>query len=485
MALTNIPSMKNVLISLVLLVILGCTPQFVQAQYSTNQEAVSIRAAFPNYQFQFANDFRSADFTFGLQLEYTKHLSEAFNLAIPLTLGAADYPLNGDRNNVKRDLFMSLDALLQLKLFKPDQFLNPALYFGVGGNLESTDHFNFAIPLGIVLDMRLSEFIYLSPKIEYRVGFEDDRDNFMPAIGLKVLMGEGGPQEPSIQDRDGDGIADDQDLCPDQAGTAALNGCPDQDGDGIADGEDNCPTEAGPRATNGCPDNDSDGIPNAEDQCPDQAGPASNNGCPVQDQDNDGIADDQDQCPTQPGSAALNGCPDQDGDGIADNEDQCPTVPGPRLTNGCPDNDSDGVPDASDRCPNTPGTINNNGCPELAEEDKQTLEFAAQNIQFETASSFLKSVSRPILEQVADIMRRYPGFRLSIDGHTDSIGSALNNQRLSERRAKTCYDYLVAQGISAERMSFQGLGEAEPIADNRTKEGRELNRRVEFNIIQN
>jgi outer membrane protein OmpA-like peptidoglycan-associated protein len=81
-----------------------------------------------------------------------------------------------------------------------------------------------------------------------------------------------------------------------------------------------------------------------------------------------------------------------------------------------------------------------------------------------------------------EILQRYPDYKMRISGHTDSVGSAASNQELSERRAKACYDYLVAKGIDPERLSYEGFGESQPIADNRYREGREQNRRVEFDI---
>lgn len=86
---------------------------------------------------------------------------------------------------------------------------------------------------------------------------------------------------------------------------------PDSDGDGLSDNEDRCPNQAGPASNNGCPisDSDGDGIPDDQDNCPNQAGPASNNGCPLPDYDNDGVADTVDRCPTQIGNEAYNGCP--------------------------------------------------------------------------------------------------------------------------------------------------------------------------------
>lgn len=82
------------------------------------------------------------------------------------------------------------------------------------------------------------------------------------------------------EDRDGDGVPDKDDLCPDTPGLASLQGCPDRDGDGIADHLDACPDVAGPVEFSGCPDTDGDGVPDNLDRCPKVAGPASNHGCP-------------------------------------------------------------------------------------------------------------------------------------------------------------------------------------------------------------
>ena len=102
----------------------------------------------------------------------------------------------------------------------------------------------------------------------------------------------------------------------------------DKDGDGVADKDDKCPKEAGTAATNGCPDKDGDGVADKDDKCPDVAGLATNHGCPTPDKDGDGVADDVDKCPTVYGDASNNGCPvqkstgDTDGDGINDDVDK-------------------------------------------------------------------------------------------------------------------------------------------------------------------
>lgn len=419
-------------------------------------------------------------------MEYTRHMGPVFNLSIPFNLGVADYPTNDRNTGFQSRPFVGIDVLGQLKWFGEEQLINPALSFGLGTNFEAFDDVNLSLPMGMVLDIRLDENLYLSPKIEYRIGLGsgENGDNLMPAIGAKLLLGGAAPTRPQGSDRDGDGVPDDLDRCPDEPGNIVSRGCPDADGDGVYDGDDNCPTAAGTAALNGCPDADGDGVSDRDDQCPTAYGPPENQGCPTADTDGDRVPDDQDLCPEVPGLPAYQGCPDTDGDEVPDNLDACPRVPGPQATRGCPDTDGDGVSDQEDQCPSTPGLAANGGCPDLSPEEKEKLNVAARSIQFETGSAILKPASIPYLNEIARILQRYPDFRVSIDGHTDSIGSAVQNQKLSEQRAKACYDYLIGLGIAPDRMEYQGFGESRPIADNRFQEGREQNRRVEFNILR-
>jgi outer membrane protein OmpA-like peptidoglycan-associated protein len=126
--------------------------------------------------------------------------------------------------------------------------------------------------------------------------------------------------------------------------------------------------------------------------------------------------------------------------------------------------------------------VENKGCPELKQEEQELLSFAMRAVQFETGKARLKEESKEVLDQIVKIMQRYPGYALAISGHTDSEGDAENNKILSEDRARSCYAYLVSEGISPKRISFQGYGEEQPIATNDTRSGRRLNRRVEFNL---
>lgn len=455
--------------------------QFAFAQYEGAKNALGLRATFLNYQYPIINEWHNDHFTGGAEIEYIRYLNNALNLAFPLKLAKAELPTD-EAGNFNDAAVFSLDALLQLKFFKETNFIYPYLYGGVSAINEEFEDFTFAAPAGVGLNFRLARHTYLSLKGEYRFGFDDLRDNIQLGGGLLLLLGEGEPEIAKVIDGDNDGVPDAQDLCPTVAGLPGFNGCPDTDKDGVPDGEDECPDVAGIKMFNGCPDTDGDGIADKNDRCPNEAGTAANNGCPIPDADKDGVPDDQDECPNQAGKAATRGCPDRDNDGVADKDDRCPDVAGSRALNGCPDSDGDGLADNVDRCPNSAGPASNNGCPELKQEEKERLTFAMKAVQFETGKSTLLTSSFAILNEIVEILQRYPDYHMRINGHTDSIGSSDTNQQLSERRAKACYDYMVAKGISPNRISYQGYGESKPIGDNRYKAGRDQNRRVEFDI---
>ena len=187
-----------------------------------------------------------------------------------------------------------------------------------------------------------------------------------------------------------------------------------------------------------------------------------------------------------PGYPELDGCPypDRDKDGVTDNKDRCPDEPGSTKNDGCPivDRDGDGVPDATDRCPDTPGPASNYGCPE---DVKTKLTYIAKNIYFHVDKATLQDISFEPLNQLADILTRYPNAKLTIEGHTDNTGSNAHNLTLSNNRAKAVVDYLVSKGIDASRLTAVGFGEEKPVTTNKTAEGRTLNRRVELKLDEN
>ena len=106
-----------------------------------------------------------------------------------------------------------------------------------------------------------------------------------------------------------------------------------------------------------------------------------------------------------------------------------------------------------------------------------------KNIYFESGKSTLKTESYTSLNNVVKLLEANPTLRIEISGHTDNVGSMKTNMKLSNDRAKSVVDYLVAQGISASRLEYKGYAFQQPIADNKTEEGRAQNRRVEFKIL--
>ncbi len=273
----------------------------------------------------------------------------------------------------------------------------------------------------------------------------------------------------------------------------------DSDGDGTLDNVDSCPNEPedfdGFADDDGCPelDNDSDGILDVADQCPmvpeDFDGWMDDDGCVDPDNDDDGVLDPDDRCPLVEGTVERMGCPDTDGDGLGDGEDLCPMEAGPKETQGCPDRDGDLVPDMRDTCPDEPRPADedpatSDGCPKIAyvEDGRVTI---TEKVEFDTGKATLKPVSERILQAVADVVKTTPTIlRLEVQGHTDNVGSASSNQKLSEARADAVRSWLIEHGVPGRKLSAKGYGEGDPIDSNRTAGGRETNRRVQFEILE-
>lgn len=469
------------------------------AQSSEAKEGWSFNMSLMDYYSPVTGDLYNPEgnSTLGAKIAYHRNLIGNLNLEVPIRLGIAQLPTTNANDEIIIDdkrMLSGIEALLQYQIPIAQQRIIPYLSAGAGGIMVQDESFDFQVPLGLGLDIRLAPNFFLQGRSEYRLSFQDypeaaieeTRNNLTHHLGFKVLLGEAEePAPPKDPDSDGDGISDLNDECPNVIGTLALNGCPDMDGDGIADKNDNCPETAGLAMLKGCPDSDGDGIADASDNCPDEVGPKENDGCPLPDKDGDGVLDADDECPDEAGSIALNGCPDSDGDGVKDSDDLCPKVAGKVALMGCPDRDNDNVADKNDRCPDEAGPANNNGCPVKAikEEDKETLARVAKNIQFESNSSYFKQTAYQNLDEIVDILKAYPGYDVRIEGHTDSAGEAAYNQMLSEKRAKRCYDYMVKKGISAARMTHAGYGEDRPIDTNTTPAGRKTNRRVTFDLF--
>jgi outer membrane protein OmpA-like peptidoglycan-associated protein len=106
-------------------------------------------------------------------------------------------------------------------------------------------------------------------------------------------------------------------------------------------------------------------------------------------------------------------------------------------------------------------------------------------IRFVTGKAEIDPACDRTMQQIASIMAEYPGFKVQVDGHTDSVGRADANQRLSQARAEAVVNYLVQKkGVSAKRLSAKGWGDQQPIADNASEAGRAQNRRVDFTVTK-
>ena len=442
----------------------------------------------------------------------------------------------GDMTNTNLHQFLSDvtqgNLALHWKFLKGKKF-NPFLSAGLGlisyknvlGEIDTPgmpnvprgeDESGLHIPLGIGLRYNITDNFGLFWHSQFGIGFNDNydgaydgtatgfpatdvtdgNDNYLlHELGLAISLGK--------QDMDGDGVADKKDECPDVPGLKEFNGCPDTDMDGIIDGNDDCPQVAGLAQFNGCPDTDGDGIIDKDDACADVAGEARYNGCPdtdgdgigdnvdkcpeesgvskydgcpIPDSDGDGFDDDNDDCPSVAGD--LRGCPDSDGDGVADKNDDCPDVAG--TLRGCPDSDGDGIADKDDKCPNEAGVPAKDGCPAVRKPTTSEIinRYCAAPISFGAGSANSETYDSSI-SSIVSFANQYPSAYFNVSGYTDSQGADGANQRLSAKRAKKVYNSLVKAGVDGERITYEGYGETNPIADNSTKEGRALNRRVE------
>lgn len=216
----------------------------------------------------------------------------------------------------------------------------------------------------------------------------------------------------------------------------------------------------------------------------------------IVDTDGDGVMDQLDIEPNTPKGVKVYGngqAVDADADGLPDYKDECPLVPGPIENKGCPiakDTDNDGILDKDDACPLEAGPKENKGCP-IKEEPKKDntniikdISSLSANIYFATGKFFITADSKVVLDKIAKLMIEIPEVDFKIEGHTDNRDKARYNLYLSQKRADAVRKYLMRSGVNGKRLTFKGYGESRPRYTNDTPEGRQLNRRVEINPIQ-
>ena len=390
--------------------------------------------------------------------------------------------------------------------FIPECRWVPYLAVGAGGRSLGYDHEQVdnknqtALDYGIGLKYFLYSNLAMRGDVRHVIALNDTFNNVEYTLGATMYFG-GTKQAvaaaaPVALDSDNDGVVDDYDKCP---GTLI----------GVKVDQDGCPL-----------DSDKDGVYDYLDKCP--GTPAGVNvdgvGCPL-DSDKDGVYDYLDKCPGTPTGVEVDqvGCPlDSDKDGVYDYLDKCLGTPtGVKVDKvGCPlDSDKDGVPDYLDSCPGTPAgeKVDRYGCPPMEQMQEvraqapaaaaqvmtkeMTKEVAAAvvtakemfekgratiNVEFATNKADIRPAFDKELQRFGDVMKNYPDLKVVIEGHTDNVGGQVINEKLSAKRANSVKDYLTKKfGIAESRLTAKGYGMSKPIASNKTKEGRQKNRRVE------
>ncbi len=386
------------------------------------------------------------------ELYLSRYLSPSFDLMLKNELG-----LNNDGTDFINPLLNLRFKFYNGSILSETASVQPYLFGGPGylwDNLQ--DGLNFNVGIGSKFPLSPNTSLYL--EAGYMNGIEGQRyvngvqqnvtDNFIKVNGIiEFAFG-------AAKDSDGDGVSDKKDKCPDTPPGVKVdeNGCPlDRDGDGVPDYKDDCPDEPGDPKFNGCPDKDGDGIPDKDDDCPDV-----------------------------PGLAKFKGCPDSDGDGVPDPKDLCPDTPKgcPVDVNGCPlDSDGDGVIDCEDKCPTEQGPASNQGCP-----DWQTL--TIPNILFDFDKATLRPEGKDELDKLVDQLQASKEYEIEVGGHTDSTGPEGYNMGLSEKRAQTVVKYLLTKGVNNAYVSSNYYGESKPKVENNNRANRQLNRRVEFEVLK-
>lgn len=374
------------------------------------------------------------------QLTIARTLNSSFSVDLQASIGEVDN-FRLDHN----DEFMALAGLgLRYRLangyiLKQHSWFDP--YFRVGANYyrhpyrgiefngildtrgdalengEVADHDFFAISGGVGINFWIWKKVGINIESQY-VSVpsvkSDYIDFFQAKAGVAFRFG--------VSDRDGDGILDKDDACPDEPGI------PNEDPE-----------------LHGCPDKDGDGIPDKIDACPDEPG------LPNEDPD-------------------LHGCPDTDGDGIYDKYDDCPQEY-------CPD----GVETEEYYCENGCKILKPLVEPEPVIEEPEVTEgdvLSFENVLFEFDESVLTADGEGQVKKAAAKIIADGGKYYFVDGFADSIGSEAYNLKLSRRRAESVKEALIKEGVKPEQLEVRAFGEQFPKCTNETEEGRACNRRV-------
>jgi OmpA-OmpF porin, OOP family len=409
---------------------------FIDYKSGTDVRNNSLTTVINNKQF-----FKFKRMDPALSLSYIDGFTDHIDFVGTLTGAFVKHPTSTAVSNADGNdhLLLEAAATANFKLLNDNYTVVPFFTIGAGAS-KWKDYYSAFAPLGLGLQVKVADGTFMLLNSQYRVALsENSAYHFYHAVGFasavgarKAVMAVAPPALPVavVADRDGDGVLDADDKCPDVAGLASLAGCADKDSDGIADGDD---------------------------KCPDAAGLAKYGGCPIPDGDGDGVNDEDDKCPNVKGVVRYQGCP-------------------------IPDTDNDGVNDEEDKCKDRAGTAANQGCPEISKAVIDKINYVAKNVFFATGSAKLLPKSFKALDEAAKLLKEDESLMVDVDGHTDATGKDDKNQALSEARATAVKDYLVSKGIADSRLTATGYGATKPVADNKTAAGKAKNRRTELAV---
>ncbi|TVR83033.1 MAG: hypothetical protein EA409_03635 [Saprospirales bacterium] len=428
---TKPEDMKN-LIPLLLITLLSACPQFITAQNEATDETDGVENLESHQERNIGIMARKLLTDFSGPLDKEPFDFQKWNggfelgLRVPINhffdvaipFKASSITLPEIERNVN---IFSVDLQGHLSPLSTSGYFHPYLVTGLGFVLMDGDDFSLALPAGLGTNIRINHRVDLNLELSYRIGLGSGLpgDSYQMAVGFIYNLSDRPVEKPK--------------TLPELEAPATPK-LLDSDGDGIPDIYDLAPGTTGKPEFLGGLDRDGDGIPDHLDKCPDQPGTAENKGCPDEEKETEVIAIDDRRVEADDEPAE---------EVIEEQEEEVSDIP---------------------------------------LEVQEVLNVAMRAVQFDLGRATLRPESFGILNQIADIMSEYPQYNLRISGHTDNIGSASNNQRLSEQRARSCFEYLASRGVSTSRMSFVGYGESRPIDTNETPQGRANNRRVEFNL---
>lgn len=383
------------------------------------------------------------------------------------------------------DDLLEFVAALQMQFF-PEYDLRPFAYAGFGylafgpeitpsgfGKNSTGDATgSMTLPLGVGFAWTISERLDFFAEFMKTLTFTDEMDNWvsedndnfnMIAFGLTFYLDEKSepvrPEAPvpaAPKDSDNDGLLDADETSV--YNTDPTN--PDTDGDGLRDGDEVERYKTDPTLR----DTDYDRLLDGEEVNTHRTDPK------LKDTDGDGCSDGDEVLDMNTNPLEK----DTDGDGLTDCDERNVYRTNPLVK----DTDGDGADDGKE--------VRDGTDPLVADVLKieESGDIVLEGINFETNSATITDDSEPILRRAYNTLRTNPDLRVEIQGHTDDVGGNAANQRLSERRANAVRDYMVQNGIDANRMTARGYGEDQPLVPNDSPENRARNRRIQFRVIQ-